>query len=708
MVSKGAPRSVILKTYDGPVMRPALVFVGRNMLKQWETEIKKFNPSLRYFVVSDIRSLKKFYQILMDPLMKEINRFDLILVKNEKITGTWEFINGEIVEHVNRNIDGEKRIFNVISNICRNMWFTRIIIDDFDTIKLPPLIGNINTLFTWLVSSTKKLSKRNHYWMNYEHDNLADIMKHNYISINDVINNQVLYTLFEVRIQDSYYKKFLQVGRPKFFMYKFKNPSGHILQFINALASNCEGGDKISEIMEALNGNAIDQAAKLAGVHTSDPNKIFKALLQKNYDKIAESKRILKIIVRIKYLKLDYLEKVEDALPQDLPENEDGTPRRTYNKTDLREDRPVLYKFPGFKSLIDDEFEFQEQELKDSTRVLENFKNSICEDANCQICSGPLMDPDEQYAILPCCHEMLHAYCVTRGLDFHKETNARGIEIVGNCPFNRNHRVRLQDMTYVKNDVDFSKIDVDNFPDPDASNVEISEIRNFLLPVKIERGKFQAVIDIIYNRILEEKEEVFLKIPHLLVGKKKLPEPNYVNFPIENIKKQFAELPESLANYIIFNKLNLDQKPRCLIFANFEETLDGVQTILDANHVNYARLSGSTHALNAAIEGFQLGTIDHLLINSITHCQGLNLQMATDLIFVHHIKEKNIMSQVSGRIQRFGRTVNANFHFICYENEKLQILEDYKDPNPVTEEDTPPVEPVSSKSKDDGSDNDDD
>jgi uncharacterized DUF497 family protein len=58
-----------------------------------------------------------------------------------------------------------------------------------------------------------------------------------------------------------------------------------------------------------------------------------------------------------------------------------------------------------------------------------------------------------------------------------------------------------------------------------------------------------------------------------------------------------------------------------------------------------------------------------MIINSTKHCSGLNLQTATDLIFAHKIIDKDIQSQVAGRIQRMGRTTQARIHFMLYKNE---------------------------------------
>ena len=63
-----------------------------------------------------------------------------------------------------------------------------------------------------------------------------------------------------------------------------------------------------------------------------------------------------------------------------------------------------------------------------------------------------------------------------------------------------------------------------------------------------------------------------------------------------------------------------------------------------------------------------------LIINSTTHCAGLNLQTATDLIFAHKIIDTNVETQVIGRGQRIGRTSPLNVHYMLYDNEYSTML----------------------------------
>jgi hypothetical protein len=62
-----------------------------------------------------------------------------------------------------------------------------------------------------------------------------------------------------------------------------------------------------------------------------------------------------------------------------------------------------------------------------------------------------------------------------------------------------------------------------------------------------------------------------------------------------------------------------------------------------------------------------------LIINSVRYSSGLNLQTATDVIFVHQITDAAWEIQVTGRALRIGRTNNLNIHYVLYENEYAHL-----------------------------------
>ena len=660
--SYSQPVNVILRTHH-VALRPALIFVGYGVLSQWASEVMKFNPALRFFTVDGIHTLKKFYDILHSG---KINNYDLIIIKNKTVSGTWEWKHGEMNEGI---VDYKiKSIYNMISVICRNVCFTRLIVDDFDTIGVPPIAGNINAIFTWFLSSTKKtISKR--VLTNTDHMSVDTFLHHNNIAYSDITKNTVLYKLFNVRVSLDYYKTYTNVGRPNFFYYKFTNPSGKVMDLIN-----CMAGDKISEIMEALNGDAIDEAARLAGIEASDPNQIFKALLQKNYENMAVAKTVL-----------DHFEEYFDQLDiDDLPsfaDNPDQTD--TYTRKDLRNRRPLEWRYPGIRSLLSEEKEKWQASFDECSACLERFKSSVKDD-ECLVCNCELDDEDENYAILPCCKIIIHADCAVRGCSFRKGTMDNAQTIVGRCPFDKSHIVPLEKLCYIKGGFDLSQIDESKFEeDGDAVTSAMTAQE------RKDRSKYDAILDIIQGINAPEQTSINLRITNLLVGREKLGDPDYLT-KAPNVRNSLRELGVgAMTARHLSNWMFLNAQPRVLVFANFDETLDKIEDMLKTHGLNYARLGGTTQQINETVALFQTGVLNTLLIKSEKYCSSLNLQQATDLIFAHHIKDDNVQSQVAGRIQRTGRSCNARIHFMVYDNEIGILKTKYEAPDDAKEEPEP-------------------
>lgn len=607
------------------VLNPALIFVGANVLKQWEEQIKIFT-NMKVFVIGEIASLKKFYSLIYS---NDINKYDIILIKNGDTTGKWEWLHNEKDDIVDKK---SRKIYNMISVMCRNKCFSRLIIDDFDTIKIPAIAGNINALSTWLISSTKKNTTNKN--VSYNVETLNDLIHNSNIVFSDICNNTTLYNIFNVHATSEYIKKCIQIGKPKYFYYLFKQKMLDLL--------NCMGGDKIDEIMEALNGDAIEDAAKAAGIETKDPNKIFKAILHQNYDCLAEAKRVLLLFET-------YFDKVNiNSLPE--PDEEDK-----YTREDIRNGRHIDYKYPNIKTQLKEEKEKQLEQFNKYSACLDKFRESI-KNNECAVCGLELNDPDENYAIMPCCSEILHADCAKRGCNFQKVYIGQNVTISGNCPFNKSHRVLWTDMTYIKNDFDLSQIEPDNILSENIIQNDIVE--NDI--VEIERTKYDVIMDIINGEIPKEQVQIDLNIPKIISGKP-FDDPNNSDLLKQLVNKFDKNISKEIMKLLFPNQV--------LIFSNYNETLIKIEENLIKERITFLRLGGTPKQIAEQVQQFNSKKIQILTINGTEHSGSLNLQSADDLIFAHKIQDPHITQQVAGRIQRPGRKTNARIHWVLFENE---------------------------------------
>jgi SNF2 family DNA or RNA helicase len=115
---------------------------------------------------------------------------------------------------------------------------------------------------------------------------------------------------------------------------------------------------------------------------------------------------------------------------------------------------------------------------------------------------------------------------------------------------------------------------------------------------------------------------------------------------------------------------------KVLVFASFNETLEIIENLLKQANIKFESLHGTHNEISQTIKRFQeSGTV--LLVNSRTHCAGLNIQFATDIVYAHKITDANIEAQVAGRGQRIGRKFNLNIWYLLFANEQEMLDRQY-------------------------------
>lgn len=584
------------------IIKPTIVFAGVSVVNQWITAIQTFT-SLKYFAVFDVKGLQTLIDIMSD---KSINTYDIIIVKNGKVTRPIKFPNYINTELKNFN-KSNMYIYNIIANM-RNFCWARVVVDDFDTIKLPHNAGIVNGLFTWYISSTKKLMNKKHN-RNKIFTTTSDLLMYSDYSCGNIMDNNLLFYNLNIRNDPHFVKQTNNINSPKFYAYTFINPDNQYMGFLGLIGDN-----EANEIMEMLNGDAIETAAERIGIKTTKVADIFQIMLGKQFDRYKKSIDVLA-----------YISEVEPLQGRRRPMNENPDENDTYNKTDLFNRREILYNYPNLKGLLESTKEEYTEIRQTSSISIERVKNNIKE-GECPICTSELNDDDEETVILKCCGIILCGMCCF-GTIFPKNSPT------GQCS-NCRTKLILSDLIYLNSEFDLTKIVEEKIDDSDSDtdDDEKKESEN-----SKPRDKMSAIIEIIKGVIPNERRNVDVSISNLMKGTNELPE-------------------------MAYNKV--------LIFANYDETIKKIRTTLTDENINFWQLGGSHREIADTVEKFTNYTKTCvLIINSMKHCSGLNLQTATDLIFAHKILDPNIETQVIGRGQRLGRTTTLNVHFIMYQNE---------------------------------------
>jgi hypothetical protein len=584
------------------ILSPTIIFVGTSVMKQWESAIKTFTD-LKAFCVNSIVELKTLLNIVAN---RTVNNYDIILVKNGKITRPIELPYGITLEDKNKVT--QAYIYNIIANLRSYCW-ARVIVDDFDTIKLPHNAGIVNGVFTWYISSTRKKMDFRGCAKN-KFNSAKEILQTFDYGCANIMYNNLLFNLLNVRNNIDFLKDTTNVPNPKYHVAIFKNPNN---QYISLLAGM--GDSDVNRITEMLNGDAIGEAAEAAGIKTSSVATIFEKILGSKFQQYRFAGDLLSFIGH-----------VQESESDRRPMNENPDDDDKYGKRDLLAFREIEYKYPGVNKII----ETTEEEYKEVKKVngiaIDRVKERIKE-GTCPVCRIDLEDSDE-CIIVKCCGAVFCGNCGVKAQRLVDRFN----KLNGTCSACR-ASVTIKDLIYISDNFDLTKIEKEEFEDEETSvnPANIEQVTNKV------RTKYTAITDIIYGRKVIEDKRVDMFIPNMMKGGAFLPEPK--------IRK-------------------------VLVFANYDETLKNVIKELDDEKIHYWRLMGGINDIDKISGEFtRCKTTCVLVINSTKHCSGLNLQTATDLVFTHSIIDPAIESQVAGRGHRLGRTSPLNIWFMQYDNE---------------------------------------
>jgi len=123
---------------------------------------------------------------------------------------------------------------------------------------------------------------------------------------------------------------------------------------------------------------------------------------------------------------------------------------------------------------------------------------------------------------------------------------------------------------------------------------------------------------------------------------------------------------------IILKKQHKNPIFKMLIFSDYNNSFNIIETLLKSYNINYANVNGTTHTINKKLRLYKdyesSEKIDVLLLNANYCANGINLENTTDIV-LYHSMNKDKTKQIIGRGQRPGRTSELNVWNLRYENE---------------------------------------
>lgn len=614
--TKGA---AYIRRYFKKFFKPTLIFVGSSVMRQWQLAIRTFTD-LTFFSVNNVFDLKKLLNMIET---KTVNNYDIVLVKNGKITVDIKLPSGYIKE--DKNKISQPFIYNILANLRDCCWY-RVVIDDFDTIKLPHNASIIPGIFTWFVSSTRKQMKFRDANPK-KHVLASDIINNYNYGCANIMSNDFLFRQLNVRNNLNYLKSTTKMPCPKYHVAIFVNPNNRYISLLGSM-----GDTDIRRITEMLNGDALDAAAEAAGIKSSSVADIFGTILGKKFKTYRFAGDLIGFI--------EYQEENKDSwepIPPNVDtkeQDEDEVYIYRYGKRDLLKFRDIEYKFPNINRILHETHEEYTNVKKETGKAIDRVKGNI-KHGNCPVCHNDLDDAKAVW-IVKCCQTV---FCDTCGIMAQNLRSTYNNKLQrGRCS-NCRSSLTLKDLIYIGDDINIDDIEEENF-ESDSEEEEVISPKEIETVIK-ERTKYSAIIDIVKGIAIPEDKRVDLHIPNMMKGTDYLPEA---------------------------------KTRKVLIFANFDETLKKVIKELEKENIHFWRLQGGISEIDRISCAFTeyKGTCA-MVINSTRHCSGLNLQTATDLIFAHRMHDPAVESQVAGRGHRLGRQSPLNIWYMLYDNEYNEL-----------------------------------
>jgi SNF2 family DNA or RNA helicase len=264
-------------------------------------------------------------------------------------------------------------------------------------------------------------------------------------------------------------------------------------------------------------------------------------------------------------------------------------------------------------------------------RVFDNIRNG-----ECGVCLSNF-DSEETSYCLRCCGALFCEACLADAnqLKSQYDVISKTNQPTGSCA-NCKARIYMNDVIGVP-----AKFNIEDIVKMLTQETIAAETEP---EIEVQNPKLQALLDIIRGKTPENMEKFTKNIRNLMQGKNDVP------------------------------YTGTDRK--VLVFASFNETLEIIENLLKQANIKFESLHGTHNEISQTIKRFQeSGTV--LLVNSRTHCAGLNIQFATDIVYAHKITDANIEAQVAGRGQRIGRKFNLNIWYLLFANEQEMLDRQY-------------------------------
>lgn len=392
------------------IINASLIFVGSAVLLQWIDALTQFAPSLRVYVIKDVRALRS----ILPAISLGVVPYDIILAKNKTVTVP--ILSTKLNPPVDFATKKSRYMINVIANASRGRIWKRVVIDDFDTTKY----------------STSEIPKSQFVWrVGATYDPKMKIPNTSGCPLyGPPCNNSLVYNS-TVQCANDYVAKSIVMTDPVVLRYIHVRQHANVIGLISTLQ-----GDS-SNIMQLINADSFASAATEAGIESANPYDIFSHLLGKNMELYTKAAKMQ-----------EYIRGLDFAAIAELPMSADPL---THTQLVLME--PFTHNYSNLRTAIEQEESTCKSNQTRSKNIMTRVTEGIAED-ECTICCEGLDD----FVIMKCCGKTM---CITCGMKHNKFVRADK-DITGVCAMCRQEITFTTMINVNKSGIELSSLNIEN------------------------------------------------------------------------------------------------------------------------------------------------------------------------------------------------------------------------------------------------------
>lgn len=598
-----------------------VVAAAAAVISQWEENTRRFTD-LQYFIIENVRSLREFQELYRSG---EATNLDLVFVKAGRVTTSF------VVEGEPPHAAGKAKnrsLFEALALILEGVPVARLIIDDYDTLKLGNDDCFVPALFTWLVSATRRQTTAKSSLCT-GHPTVEEFFRANLAlgfpiaaaALDDVLNN-----VFSLQCDPAYVAAHISstvVGFRRIFV-----RGGQAAAILRDL-------EVPAEVIEMVNADAVGTAAQTLGIAAQSVGDVIHRVVGGHLEKLRHAVATLARVAAARAALAARRGRAAD------PEVAKALRAALKDGTDAEAAAALAAAAPGaeataaLRSLEEWAEDLREKHGKTLGRMRDNIR-----EGQCQCCMVPFeRGAEPAYVLAGCCQIIVCEPCISRQEGPGRRT------FITRCP---NCACDIRAATGLVRvgaelDLEAALNDETVLGAASTAGAPAGEDASPVLDILAANPKLRALIALLRGEPIDCISDVATRpyVEGLLEGRRDQPWP--------------------------------PGKPhKFLVFTMHSESTRLVERACVELGVRACVLRGCRAQKDEAVRALH-EDVNVMLVTSAKDCGGLNLPILSHIVFYHRVLDRNVEAQVAARGQRLGREGNLEVVTLVNEAEAIGL-----------------------------------